>query len=120
MKQQLQQFIQYIKVNDLAGLLLFYKSCSEVQNIEQLKFLFQQAQSSAEAFELYQSLTTKLIALKGLPQSLIAKINNSDTLAFFTPALQMNSHFSRTDEHGNNVLHYCNTSLFTLSILLSV
>ena len=84
----------------------FYADSSEAENLGQLAFLFKQAQIDGAGFEPYQQLATQCIGAKGFPKSLIANINQADLLTFFTPALQLNWHFTTTNQHQRNVLHY--------------
>jgi hypothetical protein len=106
MKQHLQTLIQLLSNNDLKALLAHYMASTEPENIVQLTFIFQQAQKNPSAFEFYQQLATTFIDSKGLPSALIGKINNSDGLNFFIPALQLNDHFGQTNQQQRNVLHY--------------
>lgn len=106
MKPHLQTLVDLLVKNDVKGMVEFYQSASEAENLGQLALLYNQGQKKPKDFEIYQQLAAKCIATKGLPKALISKINHSDLLTFFTPALQSNWHFTRTDEHGRNVLHY--------------
>lgn len=106
MKPHMQTFVGLLSKSDISGIIEFYQNSSESENIGQLAFLFRQSQKNLQSFEPFQQLATKLITAKGLPKPLIEKINNSELLTFFTPALQSNWHFSRTDQRGRNVLHY--------------
>lgn len=106
MKLHMQTLISLLTKNDLEGLLKHYLACDEAENIVQLSFLFQQGQLRLSVFEFYQQIATKFIASKALPVALIARINSSDGLSFFTPALQLNNNFKLTNLQQRNVLHY--------------
>lgn len=97
---------QLLLKNDEKALLQHYQESSEPENVSQLAYLFQQAMTSLSAFYPYQQLATKLINSKGLPTSLIGKINTNDTLSFFTSALQVKDNFKQFDQQQKNVLHY--------------
>lgn len=106
MKQHMQILINLLTKNDLKALLQHYQTSNESENITQLAFLFQQGQKNAPRFEFYQQLASQCIQSKGLPHTLIAQINNSDILSFFTPALQADDNFKKTNQQQRNVLHY--------------
>lgn len=106
MKPHLQTLAKLLTQNDLKGLLKHYMDCDESENMSQLAFVFNQSQKNPPAFEFYQQLATKFLESKGLPDPLMERINNADTLSFFTPALQLNWHFNRTNQVKRNVLHY--------------
>jgi hypothetical protein len=116
MQQHLQNLISLLQRNDLKGLLQHYLDSSEPQNTAQLGFMFQQSEIKSSHFDYYQQLATSFIETKGLSHSLIAKIQTSSTLSFFTPALQLDDNFKKTDEQQRNVLHY----LFTNNNILTV
>ena len=92
--------------NNNKGLLDHYKNSEESENVAQLAYLFHQGMNDITSFDVYQQLATKLISSKNLPLSLIAQIKNSDTLSFFTSALQLEDNFKKTDNFQSNTLHY--------------
>ena len=92
--------------NNNKGLLDHYKNSEESENVAQLAYLFHQGMNDITSFDVYQQLSTKLISSKNLPLSLIAQIKTSDTLSFFTSALQLEDNFKKTDHFQNNTLHY--------------
>ena len=92
--------------NNNKGLLDHYKNSEESENVAQLAYLFHQGMNDITSFDVYQQLATKLISSKNLPLSLIAQIKNSDTLSFFTSALQLEDNFKKTDHFQSNTLHY--------------
>ena len=106
MKQHIQTLINLMLKNDNKGLLDHYKDSEESENVAQLAYLFHQGMNDITSFDVYQQLATKLIASKNLPVSLIAQIKTSDTLSFFTAALQLENNFKKTDNLQNNTLHY--------------
>ena len=116
MKPHMQTLITLLKKNDLKGLLKHYKASIETDNLAQLAFIFQQGQKNTAGFEFYQQLASKFIESKGLPTPLIAQMNNSDILSFFTPALKETDkatdpenpkdNFNKINQHQRNVLHY--------------
>jgi len=116
MQQHLQTLISLLQKNDLKAMLQHYLDSSEPQNTAQLGFMFQQSEIKSSHFDYYQQLATSFIETKGLSNSLIAKIQTSSTLSFFTPALQLDDNFKKTDEQQRNVLHY----LFTNNNILTV
>jgi len=111
MQKHLQTLINLLVKNDLKALLQHYLESSGTENIDQLGFMFQQGQ--IKSFDFYQQLATSFIETKGLSIGLIAKIKTNNTLNFFTPALQIESNFNKTDRQQRNVLHH----LFTNSQL---
>ena len=106
MKQHIQTLINLMLKNNNKGLLDHYKNSEESENVAQLAYLFHQGMNDITSFDVYQQLATKLISSKNLPLSLIAQIKNSDTLSFFTSALQLEDNFKKTDHFQNNTLHY--------------
>lgn len=106
MQQHLQTLIHLLTKNDLKALLQHYLNSSELENVAQLGFMFQQAQIKSANFNYYQQLATSFIETKGLPVRLIAKIKTNNTLNFFTPALQIQNNFIKIDHQQCNVLHY--------------
>jgi hypothetical protein len=106
MKQQMQTMINLLTKNDFDGLAQYYLSSSEVENIGQLAFLFQQGQKSSSRFDLYQQLITKFIGSKTLPEAIIREFKTSDMLSFFTPALLAEGSFNKVNQFQRNVLHY--------------
>ncbi|WP_426359849.1 hypothetical protein ACPUVO_06385 [Pseudocolwellia sp. HL-MZ19] len=110
MQEHLQTLIRLLQKNDLKGLLQHYLDSSEVQNTAQLGFMFQQGEIKLSHFDYFQQLATSFIEAKGLSHSLIARIQTSNTLNFFTPALQLADNFKKVDDHQRNVLHYLFTN----------
>jgi len=106
MKQHMQTLIHLLTKNDDNALREHYLESSESENVVQLAYLFQQGRSDLSTFDFYQQLATQLIASKGLPTALIAKIQTSDTLSFFTAALQLKDNFTKKDHRQRNALHY--------------
>jgi hypothetical protein len=106
MQKHLQTLINLLTKNDLKALLQHYLDSSEAENIVQLGFMFQQGQIKLTSFDYYQQLATSFIEVKGFSIDLIAKIKTSNTLNFFTPALQIAENFNKTDHQQRNVLHY--------------
>jgi len=106
MKQHIQTLINLMLKNNNKGLLDHYKNSEESENVAQLAYLFHQGMNDITSFGVYQQLATKLISSKNLPLSLIAQIKNSDTLSFFTSALQLEDNFKKTDHFQSNTLHY--------------
>ena len=106
MKQHIQTLINLMLKNNNKGLLDHYKNSEESENVAQLAYLFHQGMNDITSFDVYQQLATKLISSKNLPLSLIAQIKNSDTLIFFTSALQLEDNFKKTDHFQSNTLHY--------------
>ncbi|MDO7084400.1 hypothetical protein WNY51_09515 [Pseudocolwellia sp. AS88] len=116
MQQHLQTLISLLQKNDLKAMLQHYLDSTEIQNTAQLGFMFQQGEIKSSHFDYFQQLATSFIEAKGLSNSLIAKIQTSNTLNFFTPALKLANNFKKTDEQQRNVLHY----LFTNNKILTV
>lgn len=116
MQQHLPQFIKFITTNNLKALLQHYVDSSETENIEQLNFMFQQAEIKPANYDYYQQLATGFIEAKGLSQSLISQITSSNALSFYTPALQIKDNFKKIDNQQCNVLHYLFTSNKVASI----
>ena len=108
MQKHLQTLINLLVKNDLKALLQHYLESSGTENIAQLGFMFQQGQ--IKSFDFYQQLATSFIENKGFSVALIAKIKTNDTLNFFTPALQIEGNFNKTDHQQRNVLHYLFTN----------
>jgi len=106
MKQHIQTLINLLSEDDDNALQQHYRISNESENVAQLAYLFQQGMGELSKFEFYQQLTTTLIANKCLPVALIAQIKTSDTLSFFTPALQLEENFKRVDHLQRNALHY--------------
>lgn len=112
MKPHLQTLIDLLTSRDLLennnfdALLAHYLSSSEAENIAQLAFIFQQGQKSLIKFGFYQNIATKFIDKKGLPIALITEFKSTELLSFFTPALQLNDNFKKTNSQQANVLHY--------------
>ncbi|SFC42659.1 hypothetical protein [Pseudoalteromonas denitrificans] len=106
MKSHIQTMITLLTNKDFKALLAHYMQSSELENIDQLAFTFQQGQKSLSVFEFYQQIATKFIESKGLPELLISQINTSDALSFFTPALQISENFNKTNLQKRNVFHY--------------
>ncbi|MBA6381485.1 hypothetical protein H4J69_00400 [Colwellia sp. BRX10-9] len=106
MKENMQTFIALLSADDDNDLRQHYLASSESENIIQLAYLFQQGIAQVASFDFYQQLTTTLIASKILPVALIAQIKTNDTLSFFTPALQVQDNFTKTDRRQRNALHY--------------
>lgn len=115
MQKHLQTLVSLLQKNDLSALLKHYLDSSETENTSQLGFMFQQGEIRSSNYGYYQQLATSFIETKGLSNSLIAKIQTSSTLSFFTPALQLVGNFKQTDVYQRNVLHY----LFTNNKVLS-
>ena len=106
MQKHLQRLINLISQNDLKALLQHYLDSSEAENVVQLGFMFQQGQIKTSHFDYFQQLATSFIEVKGLPIDIINKIKTNNTLSFFTPALQIQNNFAKTDHQQRNVLHY--------------
>jgi len=106
MKPHIQTLISLLTKKDFKALLVFYQQSNEIENIDQLAFVYQQGQKSLSVFEFYQQIATKFIASKGLPESIINQINSSDSLSFFTPALQQSENFSKINQQKRNSLHF--------------
>ena len=106
MKEHLKVLVDLLTKNDLKALLQHYLASNESENVVQLAFMFQQAQTQLTHFEFYQELVTKLIGSKTFPIAVISKISSNDTLSFFTPALQLEENFTTRDDRQRNVLHY--------------
>ncbi len=106
MKQHLQVLIDLLTKNNFKAALQHYADSSEPENLVQLAFIFQQGNNKLSNFETYQQIATKFLKSKALPEALIKQMKTSDTLSFFTPALQLESNFSKTDHQQRNVLHY--------------
>jgi len=110
MPQHLQQFIKFITTNNLKALLQHYINSSENENIEQLNFMFQQAEIKPSNFTYYQELSTGFIEAKGFPNYLISQITTNNALNFYTQALQIKDNFNKTDIKRCNFLHYLFTN----------
>ncbi|MFT5758213.1 MAG: hypothetical protein ACI9LM_002952 [Alteromonadaceae bacterium] len=106
MKQHLQILIDFLTQNDFKSAQQHYVDSSESENVVQLAFIFQQGNNKLSNFETYQQIATKFIKNKAFPEALIAQIKTTDTLSFFTPALQLDNNFSKIDHQQRNVLHY--------------
>ncbi|WP_042147058.1 MULTISPECIES: hypothetical protein [unclassified Pseudoalteromonas] len=106
MKPHIQTLLTLLTKKDFKALLAFYQQSNEIENIDQLAFVYQQGQKSLSVFEFYQQIATKFIESKGLPETLINQINTSDALSFFTPALQLNDNFSKVNQQQRNALHF--------------
>jgi len=106
MKEHIKTLVELLTKPDLDGLLQHYLTSNESENVTQLAFMFQQGQKQLSHYEFLQELTTKFIERKALPIAVIGKICTSDTLSFFTPALQLAENFIKKDEQQRNVLHY--------------
>jgi len=102
----MQTLIQLLSKNDDNALLQHYLASEETENVVQLAYLFQQGMNDLAKFEFYQQLATRFIAEKKLPTALIAQIKTSDTLSFFTPALQLEDNFKEVNHLQRNALHY--------------
>lgn len=101
----MQTLINLLKKGDVKALAQHYKTSNESENIAQLAFVFQQGLKNTTMFEFYQGLGVKFIQSKGLPMILIKNIDSSEALSFFTPALQVDENFKKTNEQQRNVLH---------------
>jgi hypothetical protein len=106
MKPHIQSLITLLSKKDFKSLLALYMKSTEDDNIDQLAFIYQQGQKSLAVFEFYQQVAIKFIQSKTLPNKLIAQINTSDALSFFTPALQLINNFNKINNQQRNVLHY--------------
>ncbi|PKG86479.1 hypothetical protein CXF85_01885 [Colwellia sp. 75C3] len=106
MKQHMQTMIDLLTSNDFDALLQHFSISSEPENIAQLAFLYLQGQKSIIKFGFYQQIATKWIDKKGLPLALISEFKSSDLLNFFTPVLQLEGNFNKTNDRQRNVLHY--------------
>ncbi|MFT4871755.1 MAG: hypothetical protein ACI9F1_002540 [Colwellia sp.] len=106
MKQHMQTMIDLLTKNDFDALLIHYSRSSDAENISQLAFLYLQGQKSIIKFGFYQQIATKWIEKKGLPVALISEFKSGDMLSFFTPSLQLEDNFNKTNQHQRNVLHY--------------
>lgn len=106
MKQHVQTLSHLLSKNDDNALLQHYLVSKESENVVQLAYLFQQGMRDLSKFDFYQQLATKLIESKSLPAALIAQIKTSNTLSFFTSALQLEDNFKKTDHLQRNALHY--------------
>jgi hypothetical protein len=106
MKKHIQIMLDLLLKNDNEGLLKYYQTSEESENIAQLAYLFHQGMSDNTKFDIFQQLATKLVASKHLPVALIAQIKTSDTLSFFTLALQLQDNFKKIDHLQRNALHY--------------
>lgn len=113
MQKHLQTLINLLTTNDLKALLQHYLDSSKTENIVQLGFMFQQGQ--IKSFDFYQQLATSFIENKGFPIGIIPKIKTNNTLSFFTPALQIDGHFRKTDHQKCNVLHHLFTNNQSIS-----
>jgi hypothetical protein len=119
MQQHLKILINLLIANNFKAALQHYIDSSEAENVAQLAFTFQQGNKKLANFDVYQQTATKFIKAKVLPTTLIARIKTHDTLSFFTPALQFEHNFSKTNDQQRNVLHYLLTvSLLTGSLLV--
>jgi len=105
MKEHIKILVELLTKSDLEGLLQHYLASNESENVTQLAFMFQQGQKQLSHYEFLQELTAKFIESKGLPLAVIERICTSDTLSFFTPALQLAENFIKKDEQQRNVLH---------------
>jgi len=110
MQKHLKTLVSLLTKMDLKALLQHYLDSSEAENIVQLGFMFKQGQIKSSSFDFYQELATSFISNKGLPSALISKIKTSNTLSFFTPALQIEDNFNSIDSEQRNVLHYIFTN----------
>lgn len=110
MQKHLQVLIGLLSKMNLSSLLEHYLDSSEAENIVQLGFLFKQGQIKSSSFDFYQQLATSFIEKKGISTAFIGRIKTNDTLSFFTPALQVESNFSKIDHLQRNVLHYLLTN----------
>lgn len=108
MQKHLQTLINLLTKNDLKALLQHYLDSNGAENIVQLGFMFKQGQ--IKSFDFYQQLATSFIENKGFSIGFIPKIKTNNTLNFFTPALQIEENFSKTDHQQCNVLHYLFTN----------
>ena len=106
MKQHIHIMLDLLLKNDNKGLIQHYQTSEESENIAQLAYLFHQGMSDNLKFDIFQQLATKLVASKNLPIALIAQIKTSDTLSFFTLALQLQDNFKKVDHLQRNALHY--------------
>jgi len=106
MQQHLQILINFLTANNFKAALQHYIDSSEMENVAQLAFTYQQGNKKFANFDVYQQTATKFIKAKNLPVTLIARISTHDTLSFFTPALQFEHNFSKTNDQQRNVLHY--------------
>jgi len=106
MKQHMQTLIHLLSKDDDQALVQHYLTSTESENVVQLAHLFQQGMSELSKFEFYQQLASQLIESKTLPTTLIAQIKTSDTLNFFTSALQLKNNFKEVDHLQRNTLHY--------------
>ena len=106
MKPHIQTLISLLTKKDFKALLALYQQSTELENIDQLAFVYQQSQKSLSVFEFYQQIATKFIESKGLSKLLINQINTSDALSFFTPALQLNDNFRKINQQQRNPLHF--------------
>jgi hypothetical protein len=106
MKQHMQTLIHLLATNDDDALLKHYLVSKESENVVQLAYLFQQGMNDLSKFDCFQQLATTLIESKSLPSALIAQIKTSDTLSFFTCALQLEDNFKQVDHRQRNALHY--------------
>ncbi|WP_105167704.1 hypothetical protein [Pseudoalteromonas sp. T1lg23B] len=99
------KLVELIKHQDAQALIEFYQQSNSNDNIAQLKYLYQQAQSDQTLYQFFQDLVSTLFEKKPIPKLLIAGINDIDKLTFFTPALSASEGFNQQNEHGNTVLH---------------
>ena len=106
MNNNLINFIDLLKKQNLIATLKHYQQCSEQENLQQLNFLFQQSQSFPTTFQQLQELATRCIATKAWPKTFNQHIKSAELLSFFTPALQLEQNFTQTDDNERNVLHY--------------
>ncbi|CAM4249279.1 hypothetical protein [Pseudoalteromonas byunsanensis] len=99
------KLVELIKHQDAQALIEFYQQSNSNDNIAQLKYLYQQAQSDQALYLFFQDLVSTLFEKKPIPEPLIAGINDIDKLTFFTPALSACEGFDQQNEQGNTVLH---------------
>ncbi|OHU86806.1 MULTISPECIES: hypothetical protein [Pseudoalteromonas] len=99
------KLVELIKHQDAQALVEFYQQSNSSDNIAQLKYLYQQAQSDQSLYQFFQDLVSTLFEKKPIPKPLIAGINDLDKLTFFTPALSASEGFDQQNEHGNTILH---------------
>jgi len=106
MQQHIKVLVHLLAIKNDNALVKHYVASNEAENHAQLVYLFQQGDNDLTQFHYYQQLAAKLIESKSLPIGLIAEIVTSDTLSFFTSALQSQENFKKTDYLERNVLHY--------------
>ncbi|BBN80903.1 hypothetical protein PA25_08880 [Pseudoalteromonas sp. A25] len=105
LKESTNTLIDFIKQQDIKGLVDFYVQSSANENIAHLKYLYQQAMQEQAYYQFCQDIVISLLAKKPLPKALIAGINNIDKLTFFTPALSESEGFVLQNEQQNTILH---------------